>query len=218
MDHFLHVMGDQNDCYLFPTVQLPHCLQDFLSSVRIQHGGRLIQDDAPRAHGHHACNSHSLLLSSRKLVWGLITVGCHTDFFQAVIHTFPDIICRNSHVFRAKAYVLFHNGSYDLVIRILKYHSCLLAYLPEFGLSGGIDPVHQHRSLCWDQKRIHMLRQCGFSGSVMSQNCHKFSCFNVQVHIIDCTLHVYHIAVIIVSLIVKSQLERLDNSHLFCSP
>ena len=88
----------------------------------------------------------------------------------------------------------------------------------EFGLSGSIDPVHQHGSLCWDQKRIHMLRQCGFSGSVMSQNCHKFSCFNVQVHIIDCTLHVYHIAVIIVSLIVKSQLERLDNSHLFCSP
>ena len=35
---------------------------------------------------------------------------------------------------------------------------------------------------------------------------------------IDCTLRVYHIAVIIVSLIVKSQLKRLDNSHLFCSP
>ena len=49
----------------------------------------------------------------------------------------------------------------------------------------------------------------------MSQYCHKFPGFNVQVYIIDCALHVYHIAVIVISLIVKSQLERLDNSHLF---
>ena len=60
-------------------------------SVRIQHGGRLIQNDAPRAHGHHACNSHSLLLPSGKLVWGLnrkekVTVILITHYMEEVIH------------------------------------------------------------------------------------------------------------------------------------
>ena len=215
MDHFLHVMRDQNDCNFFLAVQFPHCLQNFFSPVGVQHGCRLIQNDASGTHGHHACNSHSLLLSSGKLVWGLITISCHANFFQAVIYTFPDIVCGNAHVLRTESYILFYYSSYDLIIRVLKHHSCFLAHFPEFCFPGCVNTVYQHGSFCRNQKCIHMFRQCRFSGAVMSQYCHKFPGFNVQVYIIDCTLHVYHIAVIVISLIVKSQLERLDNSHLF---
>ena len=48
---------------------LVYCLQDFFSSVRIQHGCRLIQNNTLGAHSHHTCDCHSLLLSSGKFVW-----------------------------------------------------------------------------------------------------------------------------------------------------
>ena len=47
----------------------------------------------------------------------------------------------------------------------------------------------------------------------MSQNSHELSGFNVQVYIIDSTLRILHVAIFIILEIVKSQLERLDNSH-----
>ena len=40
--------------------------------------------------------------------------------FQTVIHTLPDFVCRYSHILRTKAYILFHNRTNDLVVRILK--------------------------------------------------------------------------------------------------
>ena len=60
-----------------------------------------------------------------------------------------------------------------------------------------------------------MLRQSGFPASVMSQNRHELSRFNVQVYIVDSALRILHVAVFVVLEIVKSQLECFDNSHVF---
>ena len=69
MDHFLHVMRDQDNGYFFLTVQFPHSLQNFFPSVGVQHGGWLIQNDTSRTHGHHTGNGYTLFLSSGKFVW-----------------------------------------------------------------------------------------------------------------------------------------------------
>ena len=58
-----------------------------------------------------------------------------------------------------------------------------------------------------------MLCKSRFSRTIMSQNSHELSGFNVQVYIIDSTLRVLHVTIFIILEIVKSQLERLDNSH-----
>ena len=67
--NFFHIMSNQNNRYPFFFVQFPYCFQYFFSSVGIQHGGWLIQNDTFRMHRHNACNSYTLFLSAGQFVW-----------------------------------------------------------------------------------------------------------------------------------------------------
>ena len=68
INDFLHVMCDQNDRNIFLPVQLMNCLQNFFSSIRIQHGSRLIQNDTLWAHRHYSGDRNPLLLTSGQFV------------------------------------------------------------------------------------------------------------------------------------------------------
>ena len=123
-------MGDQNDCHSFPSVKVTDCLKNFLSSIRIQHCSWLIQNDAFRTHCHDTGNCNPLLLSAGKFIRRMITIGCHSCFFQALIYTLPDFLCGHTHILRSESYVFFYYSSYDLIVRILKNHARFLADFP----------------------------------------------------------------------------------------
>ena len=65
---FLHVVCDQHHCNIFLLIQLVNCSQNFFTTVRVQHGGRLIQYNAFRTHRHNSCDGNTLLLSTGELI------------------------------------------------------------------------------------------------------------------------------------------------------
>ena len=176
---------------------------------------RLIQHDTIRSHGHDACNRHALLLTAGKAVRGFVPVLDHTDLCQGFLHSRPDFIGRNAHVFRAESDILLDDRSDNLVIRILKDHTCLLPNFPELRLLGGVDPVDPHSPLGREEQSVHVLGECGFSGSVMSEDRDEISFFDVNRDIINCPHLLNVVLILTVFQIIKCKLDRLDNSHFF---
>ena len=126
INDFFHIVRDQNDCHTFLPVQTMHRVQYFFPSIWIQHGGRLIHNNALRLHRHDTGNRHTLLLSAGQTVWGMIAICCHADCLQALSDTLPDFLRRNTDIFRTKGHIFFHDSGH-LIIRILKDHTGFLA-------------------------------------------------------------------------------------------
>jgi hypothetical protein len=114
----------------------------------------------------------------------MLAIFIHSYRFQALFHPLPDLPGRHPHVFRSESHILFHYLSYDLVVRILKYHACSLTDIPDHGFVTGIHPVHPHGSFRRIQYGIDMLGKRRFSGTVMAKNREKFSRFHIQIHLI----------------------------------
>ena len=147
MDHFFHIMGNQDNGYIFFFIELGNGFQYFFPAIRVKHCSWLVQYNTAWTHRHNTCDGNSLFLASGKLVRRLITVSGHSCLFQTVIHTLPDFVCRYSHILRTKAYILFHNRTNDLVVRILKNHPRFLADFPQLRLLGCVHIIHPHGSL-----------------------------------------------------------------------
>ena len=68
------------------------------------------------------------------------------------IHSLPDLLGRNSDIFRTESDVLFHYISYDLVIRVLKDHARIFADIPQMRLVP--EPsVRRTEAACGDRGR-----------------------------------------------------------------
>ena len=164
-------------------------------------------------HGQHPCDGNSLLLSSGKFVGRMFAVGIHPHSFQAFFHSLPDFLCGNAHVFRPESHILFHNLSDDLIIRILENHSCALTHIPDICLIAGVLAVHKNRSLCRSQKRIDVFGQCGFTGSVVPQNCNEFSLVYRKIHAVHGPAHTFYVSFFVTSYIFINQFFCFNYIH-----
>ena len=81
----------------------------------------------------------------------------HAYCFKTLFDSLPDLFCGNSDVLGSESHVFFHNLRYDLIVRILEYHSRLSADLPDVFLIAGIHSVYPYCSLCGEKQRIEML-------------------------------------------------------------
>ena len=163
-------MGDQNHRDPLGPVQIMYGPDHLFAPVRIQHGGRLVKDNALRLHGHHARNRHPLLLSPGQTVGRTLAVHGHPHLLKAFIHPPPDLLCRDADIFRAKAHVLLHHISDNLVVRVLKYHPRRLSDLPQSLLIRCVEIGNPDCPLCREQNPVQMLGQRRFAGTVMSQH------------------------------------------------
>lgn len=57
-------------------------------------------------------------------------------------------------IFRTKGHILFHNGSDDLVIRVLKHHAHRLANLIFHRFIRRIHPIYEHMTFFGEEDRI----------------------------------------------------------------
>ena len=150
--YFFHVMCDQYHSDLL-------LLSEFMNSPsnRVKHCSRLIHNDAFRFHCHDTGDCYSLFLSSGKLIRRMMPVFDHPNSFQTFFHSLPDLIRRNAQVLRTKPHIFFYYSANDLIVRILKYHSRRLSYIPKFIRITRILSIYPYGTFCWHQNCIQML-------------------------------------------------------------
>ena len=68
-----------------------------------------------------------------------------------------DLIRRNAQVLRTKPHIFFYYSTNDLIVRILKYHSRRLSYIPKFIRITRILSIYPYGTFCWHQNCIQML-------------------------------------------------------------
>ena len=212
-NHFFHIMGDQDHRNAFLLVQLSHCLQHLFASIGIQHGSGLIQHNAPGVHGHNARDGHPLFLAAGQLIGRLTPVGGHPHRLQALIHPFPDILCGNPQIFRSEPHIFFHHISDNLIIRILKYHSCFLPDSPHIRFGGGIHLIHPQGSLRGHQQRVDLFGQRGLSAAVMSQHRNKLAFLHIEVHLVNGPVHLRFLTLLAIFQVIIHQFCRFYYSH-----
>ena len=164
-------------------------------------------------HGKHTGDRNTLLLPSGKLIGGKLAEFVHSHRLQAFFHTFPDLLRGNSHVLRAKAHILFYHLTDDLIIRVLENHSGFLSDIPKLIFLFGVHTIYPDSTLGRIKNRIHMLGQCGFSGTVMSQDRNKITLSDIQADFIHRTGNAFHISFFIPSDIFKYKILCLNDSH-----
>ena len=131
-----------------------------ITSTRVEHRGRLIENDGLRKHRHRTGDRDTLLLSATEAVRGLHTVRNHIDGFERTIHTCPDLVGRYTDVLRSETDILLDDGSDDLVIRILENHTGFLSDVPDFLFILRIAPADEHGTLTRQIETVDEFRQC----------------------------------------------------------
>ena len=59
--------------------------------------------------------------------------------------------------------------------------------------------INPDRTFCRKQQCIDMLCKSRFTRTIMTQYCYKFTCLNVQIHTINCSLRSFYISVLVIS-------------------
>ena len=157
MYNFFHIMCNKYDCDLFHIVQGSCCPYYLMSAFGIKHCSRFIHNYTFRVHGNHTCYGNSLLLSAGKPVGRMLCIFLHSDYLQSLVYPLPDFLCRYTHIFRTESYIFFYDISDNLVIRILKDHSCRLSHRPCIFSRSRIFSVHVYSTLSRIKKRVDML-------------------------------------------------------------
>ena len=164
-------------------VQLVDRGQHLPAAHRVQHGGGFVQHDTLRLHGNNSGNGHALLLSAGEQVRRMAGVFLHAHSLQSIVHPLADFLRGHTQVLRGKGHILLHHIGYDLVIRVLEYHSDSAAHLQQKRRVRRVQPLHPNRSAGGQQHRIHVLGQSGFTRAVVAQNRHKAPLLDLQLHL-----------------------------------
>ncbi len=69
----------------------------------VEHGGRLVHDDAVRTHGDDARDGDALLLPAERRCGAWVRYSLHAHHFQRLVDAAPDLLRRHAQVSGAKA-------------------------------------------------------------------------------------------------------------------
>ncbi len=163
-------MGDEHHRDAGFRVETPDGVQHLAPPHRVQHGGGLIQHDAPGPHGQHPGDGHPLLLPAGQQVGGVVR---HAHGFQGGVHPLPDLRGGHAQVFRAEGHVLLHHAGHDLVVRVLEHHAHPAADVQQVFLAAGVQAVHVNLAPGGQEDGVEVLGQGGFARAVVAQHRHK---------------------------------------------
>ena len=152
----------------------------FRAADGVQHGGGLVQDDAPGLHGDDPGDGDALLLSAGEEVGGVLPELVHAHRLQGVVHPAADLLRGHPQILRGEGHVLLHHVGYDLVVRVLEHHAHGAADVQQLLLVGGVHTVHIHLAPGGEQDGVEVLGQGGLAAAVVAQNGHKGALFNIQ--------------------------------------
>ena len=134
----VHVMGNQDNRDAALPVKAVDGIKHLAASLRIKHGGRLVENDAFRLHGDDPGDGDALFLAAGQLMRRVLTVFQHPNSLQGGVHPAADFRGRDAEVFRAEGHILFNNGGHQLVIRVLQHHAHRPAHLVFVRFIGGV--------------------------------------------------------------------------------
>lgn len=100
-------------------------------------------------------------------------VSRHAYLLQSHIHPFFDFLRRNAQVLRTEGHIFLHNGSHQLVVRILKYHAHLLADIPDMGKIGGLHTLHIDFPIRGNKQGVQMTGQRGLAAAISTDDGRK---------------------------------------------
>ena len=178
-------MGDEHHRH----PPLPVELLDGADHVRpadgVQHGRRLVQDDAPGLHGDDPGDGDALLLAAGEEMGGVLPELIHPHGLQGVVHPAADLLRGDAQILRGEGHILLHHVGHDLVVRVLEHHAHRAAHVQQPGLVSGVHAIHVHFSAGGQQDGVHVLGQGGLSAAVVTQHGHKGPLLDVQVHAVQ---------------------------------
>ena len=131
-------MGNEDYGNALLPVQLFHGVNDILPAPGVQHGGRLIQNDALGLHSQNTGNGNALLLSAGQKMGRMLPVFVHSHLAQGLVHSAADFRTGDPQIFRAKRHILFHHIGNDLVVRVLEHHAHIATHCHQPIRIGGI--------------------------------------------------------------------------------
>ena len=125
-DRLVHMVRDQDHGNALFTVEPLDGIEHLAAALRVKHGGRLVEHDALRLHGQHACDGHTLLLSAGEQLRRIGPVFVHADGAERIVDAPADLLRRDTEVFGREGHILLDHVRDDLVVGVLKDHADVL--------------------------------------------------------------------------------------------
>ena len=177
----IHVVGDQDDGDAVLPVQLAHDRHDLAPSLRVEHGGGLVEHHAARHHGDHARDGHALLLPAGQAVRRLRAVFVHADGLERLVHALADLRRRHTHVLQRERHVLLDDRGDQLVVRVLEHHGHGLAHLVGVVLVPRVHHIDIAHAAGRQADGVEAARERTLARAVMPQHGDELAAFNREV-------------------------------------
>ena len=100
------MVRDEDDRDAAFAVEAHNGVQHLAPPLRIEHGSRLVEDDAARPHGDHARNGHALLLPAGQKMRRMFAVFIHANELRRLVYAAADLLRRHAEVFRRERHIL----------------------------------------------------------------------------------------------------------------
>ena len=155
------------------------------SAARVEHGGRLIENHALRAHGEHAGYGDALLLTAGEQVRRVGAEFVHSDGSERLVHPLAYLLLRYAEIFRRKGDVLLDDVGNYLVIGILEHHAEPAADLKRQRLVLRVHAKGVDSAAAREIERVEMARKGALSGAVMPENTGKASLFDTDIDFLE---------------------------------
>ena len=154
-------------------------------ALRIQHGCRLVEDNALWFHSYYTGNGYALLLTSGKKMGCFFLELTHIHIGKSLINSPPDFCRLDAEIFRSESHVILYNSRDQLVVGILKNHSRSLTYIPYAVVIPGIESVYIYDPFCRKQQAVKVFCQSRFTGTVFTYDSGKTAPFYLQIQIVN---------------------------------
>ncbi len=151
-----------------------------LARLRIQHGGRLVEGDAADAHGQHAGDRETLLLSDGEEMGGSLLQLGEVYGGQSRVYAFLYLRSWQTEVLGPESHVLLDRRRDYLIERRLDYEAdCLVRVAPaDFVRCGAA--VDQNPARARSEEAVQQSQQAAFARSVLADDRQVFAPLDAQ--------------------------------------
>ena len=167
------MVRDQDHGDALFTVEPLDGIEHLAAALRVKHGSRLVEHDALRLHGQHACDGHTLLLSAGEQLRRIGPVFVHADGAERIVDAPADLLRRDAEVFGREGYILLDHVRDDLVVGVLKDHADVLPDGEQLFLVLRVHAVDVHAAAGGQQDGVEVLGQRGFAAAVVAEDGHE---------------------------------------------
>ncbi|BAK10681.1 hypothetical protein PAJ_0601 [Pantoea ananatis AJ13355] len=177
-------MGDDDHRHAFFS-QILHHLQDFMTKLRVQRRGRLIEKHHLGLNRQRAGNCDTLLLAAGQLRGKVTGAFGQAHFSQQALRQLTSLFFAGTpYPNRTKSHVI-QGAHLREKVKLLEHHARFLTNqaIVDFGIVNfqSIDNQLTAGDLF---QLVNTAQQCGFTGAGWANNYHHFSLLNFQVDIV----------------------------------